>query len=428
MNRRIRRCVLAAAALVLTPEVARAADARAFAAAESAYAAGDLAAAEAAFQALRPDAADTTIALRRASLQLLRNDRAGTRATLAPLLARKSVPRTARTLMAEAYARDLDFVHAARFERELGREPSARQLESFAGVTPYRYEGPARITVPFVQTDPLPMIEVRLEGRGPYLFLIDTGGGQLVVDPVLADSLGCPRFGDLEGTFGGGRRRPVTLSRVGSLGLGEGTFHDVPASLLDCSRFSAAAMGRRVWGILGTHVFLRGRATLDYPAGALVLEPRTSATHAAAASADSSRHVLQMWLGGDHYVLTRGRLADGPEGLWFVDTGLAGAAVTAPAATLDAAGIAVPDTSSGPSGMGGGGSMKVQMFPVATFQLGTATASRLAGYFGPFPSSLERGFGYRIAGIISHAFFRSWRVTFDFDAMRLILERPPAKG
>jgi hypothetical protein len=131
-----------------------------------------------------------------------------------------------------------------------------------------------------------------------------------------------------------------------------------------------------------------------------------------------------MWLGGDHYVVTRGRLGSGPEALWFVDTGLAGAGVTVPPSTLQAAGIAVPDTSTGSTGVGGGGAMKYQMFPVEDFRLGPASSGRLIGIFGAFPPTLEHAFGYRIAGIISHAFFRSWRVTFDFDAMQLVLEKP----
>jgi hypothetical protein len=64
------------------------------------------------------------------------------------------------------------------------------------------------------------------------------------------------------------------------------------------------------------------------------------------------------------------------------------------------------------------------MFPVTSFHLGDVTGGPLLGIFGPFPGSLERAFGCRIAGIISHAFFRPYRVTFDFDAMRLILEKP----
>ena len=183
-------------------------------AAESLYVKGDLAGAEAAFTLVQPAKDDTLIHLRVAALQLLRNDRAGARATLAPVLSRKVVPRSALAIVAESYARDLDFAHAAPIEGELGRAAIEKQMESFAGVAPYRYEGPERVRVPFVQTDPLPLVEVRINGRGPYLFLIDTGGGDLVVDPVLADSLGSQRFGEMEGTFGGGRRKPVMMSRM----------------------------------------------------------------------------------------------------------------------------------------------------------------------------------------------------------------------
>jgi hypothetical protein len=306
----------------------------------------------------------------------------------------------------------------------------AKQMESFVGAEPYRYEGPDSVVVPFVQTDPLPLIQATVNGRGPYFFLIDTGGAELLVDPVLADSLGCPNFGEEEGTFGGGRRRAVVRSRVSSFGVGEATFHDVPVSLLDCSRFLAAARGRRVFGVVGTRILMRVRATLDYPAGALVLvRPRAhtakASAHAAKASGNAARRVLPIWLGGDHYVLARGRMNDGPEELWFVDTGLAGAGLTAPSRTLEGAKIEIPDTADvGAMGMGGGGSVKFRMFGVDRFHLGEVGASDLLGIYGAFPPTLERAFGYRIAGIISHSFFRPWRVTFDFERMQIVLEPP----
>jgi hypothetical protein len=324
--------------------------------AESLYVSGDLAAATPAFAALKGAPDDTSIVLRRASLALLRNDLHGARAALAPVLAKPAVPRSANVILAESYARELDFARAAPIQRQLGHDANVRQLESFAGSTPYRYEGPDRVTVKFVQTDPLPVIEAKVDGRGPYFFLIDTGGPQFTIDPVLADSLGAPRFGEEQGTFAGGRKSPVGRSRIRSLGLGDATFHDVPVSLLDCSRFSPMAGGRRIMGVLGTLVLMRTRATLDYPGGALILERRGST--ASGATPDSSRHVMPMWLAGDHYILARGRLGDGPEALWFVDTGLAGSAVTAPASTLTAAGLTVRTPILGHVGIGGGGGRK----------------------------------------------------------------------
>jgi hypothetical protein len=393
-----------------------------FADAESAWAQGRFDDAQRAFTGLytaKGGAADTLVALRLAALRLLRDDRRGAREVLDALLAKAPDSRSARVLLAEAYVRDLDFAHAAPLERALGREAFARQLESFTAATPpYRIEGPAATSVPFVQTDPLPLLEVRVGGRGPYFFLIDTGASELIVDPALVDSLQLPTFGEEEGTFAGGRKRAYVRTRVNLLALGEFAFSDLPAMSVDLSRFAAAAGGRRVSGIIGTLLLMRCRATLDYPSGKLVLERR-----GAAVAADTGAIAVPFWIARDHYLLARGRMGPGPEGLWFVDTGLAGAGVAAPASTLTGAGVAVPDTSSGPTGMGGGGSVKIQPFPVDRFQLGDATSGGLTGVFGAFPPALERGFGYPIAGIISHQFFRPYRVTFDFDAMRLRLKK-----
>ena len=425
MNFRVRSVLPIVVALVLaTPAVGRSSAAAEPQDPESLFVSGRFELAERAFEARRASARDTLRPVRLAALRLLRNDTRGARALLEPLLAKRPDLVSARALLLEARTRELDFAGAVELASDLGREPFARQLASFAGVVPYRLEGPERAEVRFVRTDPLPLVEARLEGRGPFYFLIDTGGGELLVDPVIADSLGAPRFGAQSGTFGGGRKRDVELSRIGALALGDVTIRDLPATLLDCSRFSAAAGGKRVAGILGTRVLMRFLATLDYPGGKLVLERRAREP----AASDSGDVVVPMWLAGDHFVLARGRMNDAPEALWFVDTGLAGAAITAPASALLESGIAVPDTSAAPSGMGGGGSMRVQFFPVSRFELGGAKAAELAGLFGPFPSFLERAFGYRIAGIVSHAFFRDWRVTFDFDRMRLVLAPPEASA
>lgn len=47
----------------------------------------------------------------------------------------------------------------------------------------------------------------------------------------------------------------------------------------------------------------------------------------------------------------------------------------------------------------------------------------MRGIVGPFPPSMEYMFGFRIAGIISHTFFRPYAVTFDFANMQVYLQR-----
>jgi len=205
---------------------------------------------------------------------------------------------------------------------------------------------------------------------------------------------------------------------VDSVGLGEFTVTMVPISILPTKRFAAISMGRPVAGVLGTTLLSRFRSTLDYPGGALILERRGTKPAPAPGSSE-----VPIWLVGDHYILAPGSLGKSGSLLWFIDTGLAGAAFTAPQSTLTEAGIALKDTASF-SGVGGGGSVKVIPFRVDELRLGNIEQSGLMAFLGPFPASLEKSFGPRIAGIVSHAFLRSYRVTFDFDRMRMTLTQP----
>ena len=167
---------LALAMSGLAAQVTATEPAGSIASADSLYASGHFAAAERAFDALQPAGGDTLVALRRASLRLRRNDWEGARAIFPPLLTRAPGLRSTPALLAESYSRDLDFVHEQRLSsKPSGARRGAARLHRSAAV-PYRYEGPARTEIRFVQTDPLPLIEVRLDGRGPYLFLLDTGG------------------------------------------------------------------------------------------------------------------------------------------------------------------------------------------------------------------------------------------------------------
>ncbi|HXV86348.1 MAG TPA: aspartyl protease family protein, partial [Gemmatimonadales bacterium] len=255
-------------------------------------------------------------------------------------------------------------------------------------------------------------------GSEPGYFLIDTGGSEVILDDEFAKSVGAPDFGAETGTFAGGQRAPVHQSSIESLQLGELEVRNVPAHILSTRRFSAVAQGKRVDGILGTILFYHFRTTLDYRTGELILERRTGQ----AASPPAGAVVMPFWMAGDHLMLAWGRMNGAGPFLWFVDTGLAGPGFTGPRATITEAGIELPSQPTA-QGQGGGGRVSVTPFAVAELSLGDAAEKNIVGVFGPFPESLEMSHGFRIAGIISHQFFRRYAVTFDFDAMQLILVR-----
>ena len=386
--------------------------------AESLFVSGRLEASDSAWaERLKAAPKDTLALLRRAQIALFRNATADARRFADAAEKAGAHPARFAALRGEAWYREDRFESAANEFARAGRPEVADKLRALqAG--PYRIRGPQKTRIAFVQTDPLPLITMTINGQGPFYFLIDTGGGELLLDPAIADSLKAPRYGSRMGTFAGDQKANVEFGSVDSVGLGEFTVAKVPISILPTRKFAAVSMGRPVAGVLGTTLLSRFRATLDYPGGALILERRGSTPEAAPGTTE-----LPIWLVGDHYILAPGSLGKSGSLLWFIDTGLAGAAFTAPQSTLIEGGIALKDTASF-SGVGGGGAMKVIPFRVDELRLGSIEQSGLMAFLGPFPASLERGFGPRIAGIVSHAFLRSYRVTFDFDRMKMTLAKP----
>jgi hypothetical protein len=383
--------------------------------ADSLFAAGEFDAADALYRSVLAAApADTHALLRHGGIALLSNRLADARAALTQVLARDTSNIRARSLLAESWYRADEFEKAVPLLRALHRDPAAAKLESFAGTTPNAIEGDTA-TLPFVQTDPLPLIQVRVNGSEPVYFLIDTGGGETLIDSTFAQKIGAEQFGSQMGTFAGDQKGSLAHGRIDSLRLGSIVMRRLPVRIRDTRRFAMVAGGRQVDGILGTVALYHFLATLDYSHGALVLRRRGGQPTAIAPGAIE----VPFWLAGDHLMVARGALGSAPSMMWFVDTGLAGAAFTAPESTLAAAGIR--PQGQGGEGVGGGGRVKVMPFPIDRLSLGDARAAGLMGFLGPFPASLEWSEGFRIGGLISHGFFRGYALTFDFDRMRLVL-------
>lgn len=317
-------------------------------------------------------------------------------------------------LLAEAAYRSDDFKSAADLFEKAGRTGKAAQLRSFAGRKPYEMSGAGTTVVKFVQTDPMPMIEVQVNGGPAVNFLIDTGAAEVTLDRDYAKSIGVTDFGDEDGTFGGGKKAKTGLGAIESLSLGGLTVKNLPVLLLNTQAFSVAAQGKPVSGVVGTVFLYHFLSTLDYPGGRLVLAPRTQHVSDGGVS-------IRFWMAGDHFMVANGRLDDAPGHLFLIDTGLAGAAFTGPESTLEEAGIQA-SLNGATEGVGGGGAVMANPFPVSKLSLGAATGTSLTGIYGVFPPSFEQGLGFHLGGLISHQFFRPYAVTFDFQMMRIVLK------
>lgn len=332
----------------------------------------------------------------------------------------------AASLLAETHYRQDNFAEAAALFEELGKEVKARKYMSFGKKIPYRIAPDVeKTTLPFVVAEPLPVVEVQVNGSTKVYFLIDTGGSELVIDAELAKRIGATLFGDEMGTFSGGKKALYQHGSVDSVKLGEFTVRNVPVHIQNVSEFSRPIFGSlRIDGIIGTVFLYHFIATLDYPNEQLVLQQKTDANLAALNSEKMESICVPFWMVGDHYMVAWGTANGSRPLLFFVDTGMAGGGFTCPASTIKEAKIALREDEAG-EGMGAGGKVRIVPFVVDELTLGEAREKDIKGlYVEDFV--LEDAFGFTIGGLISHGFFRNYALTMDFVNMRYYLKRPGA--
>ena len=202
-------------------------------------------------------------------------------------------------------------------------------LESFKGQTPYELHGNGASTrLKFVRTEPLPLVNVRVNGGKEVTFFIDTGGSEVTLDTEFAKELGVSKFGAVQGTFSGGQHAEVQLGRIESLTVGDWTVKNVPTAMLPLRQLSEGLGVKQINGIIGTTLFYHFLATMDYPHGELVLRRKDAkGLEEFKAQSSGKRVTVPIWMASDHFMVGWGRVETLPPTLLFVDTGLVGAGV-----------------------------------------------------------------------------------------------------
>ena len=277
----------------------------------------------------------------------------------------------------------------------------------------YRISPAERTTVVhFVTTDPLPVVNVRVDGH-PASFLVDTGAPDIALNPTFAQSLGLRLTQGGVGVFAGGRQAQVEHTTARDLQIGALHVGNVPAAINP-----AELPGLHTEGVIGAGLLMHVLATIDYCRGRLVLAPRSTSAAFERRAAASGANIMPMWLVGDHFIFARAEI-NGVEGLFSIDTGLAGGGLVATKSMLDAARIVLDNSKAG-EGQGGGGTVRFVPFRAAA-RLGTLARSDVPGVYMPEGDPYGM-FRFKVAGALSHSFFNQSRITFDFDAMKLVTE------
>ena len=147
----------------------------------------------------------------------------------------------------------------------------ARKLESFNAQTPYETDFDFdQAVIPFSVTEPLPFVRVVINGVHEGNFIIDTGGGELILDTAFAKECNAELFGPEKGNgFGGGKAGIFEHGKISTISLETLDVRNVPINTLSLRHIELA--GIKIDGIIGTVFLYQFLSTIDYKKGCLVL-------------------------------------------------------------------------------------------------------------------------------------------------------------
>ncbi|HET9122056.1 MAG TPA: retropepsin-like aspartic protease, partial [Acidiferrobacteraceae bacterium] len=317
----------------------------------------------------------------------------------------QGTPAAALAPWALEYAlRRRDFAAAAQAAANGGDPAAAAYWDQLAGLQTYRIEG-APCVAPLACTDPLPVLEVRINGVAARL-LVDTAADHVLLDQDLAPRVRAMSAGVGNPALFAGGARTLQNGWVETLELAGWSLGAVPVQILSLRALFQEFAGAAIDGVLGMRVLSLFRLRLDYRVGTLELLRRPAATLSAG---------RPLWLGPGGLPLTGMILNGHYAALGLLDSGCMGLALAARAAVLH------PATRQQALAAGGGGLTAVAPTTLRRLEAaGAVQEDAPAAALADFP--LAHRFGFCVDGLIGHLFLRQGALELDFDCMRVLLD------
>ncbi|MBV8499825.1 MAG: aspartyl protease family protein [Candidatus Eremiobacteraeota bacterium] len=141
-------------------------------------------------------------------------------------------------------------------------------------------KGKTSTTIPFALTENHVLLDVMLNGKGPYHFIFDTGGSN-VIDPAVAKEIGAFGKGSAQGSGVGSQTESLSFANVAKLQVGDAVLRNQFFAVVPTRMGFGVSTGRQVDGLIGWEVLARYITTFDYANRQVVLSlPGTAAAPA----------------------------------------------------------------------------------------------------------------------------------------------------
>lgn len=258
---------------------------------------------------------------------------------------------------------------------------------------------------------------VMCDGRGPYRFVLDSGG-DYIVTPEVAAALQSRSAGAMQLQGVGSATEGAAFARVSSLTVGDAVVRNQYTLVLPISSGFGVAEGLKIDGMIGYQFLARYLTTIDYADSKLTL-----AMPGAGPATASGAVAIPFYI--DRTIPRIAVTVDGVNTSAEVDTGnRAGLELSSPFLAAHSAIAALAKTPPGVVGFGVGGPAYARLGRVPTLQIGPYTLSNVITSFtnqnqGAFADPYNPA---NVGGTI----WRRFTLTFDYAHQQLLLAKSAA--
>ena len=275
-------------------------------------------------------------------------------------------------------------------------------------------ESKTSFTLPFDLVDNRAFIEVRLNGRGPFHFLLDTGAGGVTVSTDVAQQLGL-HVGDAgEGQGVGEKIVHAGQTHIAQLQMGALTLADMETNVMDLSDAPQVFGSKPFDGIMGWPVFERMVVKHDYVNRLL--------TFTAPDKFDYSGTGVIVRFERPRQIPVVAASLDGVAGNFGVDTGARSSLLLyGPFCAQNDLQEKYDAKLEGVTGWGIGGPVRSLLARASTLQIGGVTVHDLVIRLSAQKAGLTTSSA--MAGLIGPDVLSQFDVTFDYTRTRIIFEK-----
>jgi hypothetical protein len=286
----------------------------------------------------------------------------------------------------------------------------------FVAAAPHHVVADAKtsFTLPFDLVDNRVFVEARLNGRGPFHLILDTGSGGVTISTDVAQQLGLHVADAGEGQGVGEKTVHAGAAKIAQLQIGELTFTDVDSNVMDLSDAPQVFGTKPFDGIIGLPVFERMVVRHDYVNRIL--------TFAAPDKFDYAGSGVIVHFERPRQIPVVAGMLDGVAGNFGVDTGARSSLLLyGPFCQENNLQEKYGAKLEGVTGWGIGGPVRSLLARASTLQIGEVSVRDLVIRLSAQKTGLTTSVA--MAGLIGPDVLSQFDVTFDYTRTRIIFEK-----